>query len=244
MQSRRSELGSSVILVAIAFTVLVFLAIASTTWAAPATQGCGTLCLGTETPTATRERKETITPPVQTKTPVTCGDPGECVSASKSISVPVGVIPPGGKLVLEPLDGQPPCPASPDGQIYLDHCFKVSWLDGNGKFMTTLAHPVLDCLSFSTSDVTTAGGKAENLLIGFVYGDPTAKWTLVKPTVNGNQVCAKPGDPFYYQALFTPKPTLPVTGADNSPTYWMVLTVLLGALCAAIAWRIARPLPR
>lgn len=245
MKSRRSDFGSSVIIVAAVFTVLLTLALASTTWAAPGLQGT----IRTATPTAT----ETFGPPCPpggcpgpTETPHFCGDPGECISSSKSISVPVGVILPGGKLVLNEVNTQPPCPATPDGQIFLDHCFKVDWLNPDGTFMTTLSQPVLDCLTYSDSDLAAAGGNPANLLIGFVFKDPNAKWTLVKPIVDAahSRVCANPAEPFYWQALFTPKPTLPVTGMDERSYYWVVLVILLVGLWAGLIWRARSPARR
>jgi hypothetical protein len=162
----------------------------------------------------------------------------ETVGAIKFISVPVGAVVSGTILTITGPLSQPPCPLTPIGQVFLDHCFQVTWTGPDGKPLTVLAKAVHDCLAFDSGDLAQAGGNPANLFIGFVFDPTTNTWTLVKTTVDGNKVCADPDQIFYFQALFAPVPQLPTTGASPSGMLWSVL-IGLGVFCLGIGWRVA-----
>ncbi len=219
MTSRHSKIGSSVIMVAVAFVFLAGLALASTTWAAP-----GSFQTSIVTP-----------PPCEV-----LQDPITCTNGGKSIEIPPGAVPSGTTLRIDPLDTQPPCPASPADQTWLDHCYKVTWTWPGGNQPATFAKPVTDCLTFNTGDVAQAGGDTANLRMGIIFDNPGNPWTIITPTVHASQmtVCTNPDRPFFFQSLFTPKPTLPKTGGSDLPFYWLV--ALFGVLAIGVGLRAAR----
>lgn len=245
MQIRRSELGLSFIVVAISLVALLMLGLAGTTWAAPGAQGTA--------PTITPGGgggNPTNTPgggghgPTDTPLPPTPGggggcsigeDGGNCIAAGKTISVPPGALPVGSTVNINPVQ-QPPCPATPNGYVFLDHCFKVDFTGPDGKPLTSFNKPVYDCLDYGPDDVAAAGGDPANLLIGFFVN---GQWELVKPDVVDGKVCASIDHPFTFQALFTKQPTLPVTGAKNDPSYLFSLMLMsfAGIAIAGGVWR-------
>lgn len=226
MSVPKSQIARSMVIVALGLFVLFAMALATTTWAAPPSQG-------TVPPTLTP-----IPPP--TKTPkdinpgcgvviVRVGDPDPFgLGCSKIINIPAGTVPTGTQVSAVPVN-QPPCPATPttpEGLVFLDHCYQVTWTGPNGQPLSKFNGDVLDCLPYSDDDLAQAGGKPENLLIGF-YVD--GNWIFVKPsTIKNGYVCAKIDKPFTYQALFTIKPKLPTTGDIQPPVRWELWAVLLG----------------
>lgn len=239
MSIQRNQLSLSVLFIITALFILMGLALASTTWAAPPSQGTGPGTVpppgGTPTKTPPPPPGKTPTPPghhepcVNTPISITTNSVWNLPPASiqdafisgctKVISITQGTVPSGTQVSVTPV-GQPPCPETPDGMLFLDHCFQVDWHGApfNGK--------VLDCLPYSAEDLQQAGGNPNNLLIGF-YID--GKWVFVKPsTVTDGYVCAEMDRPFTFQALFTVKPKIPTTGEALPPTPWELWAVIAG----------------
>lgn len=246
MHTRGPQLGLALLVVAIALIALLGVSLTGTSWAAPGAQN-GTV---PQFPTPTKTPGggggfEDCTPncPTPVVPPgVVCpiGDQAVvCTAAGKTITVPAGAVMTGTVLTIVGPLAQPPCPATPSGQVFLDHCFQVTWQGPNGLPVVFNA-PVTDCLTFSASDVAVAGGQATNLLIGLVETPGT--WTMIKPTVQGSQICANVDKVFSWQAMFAPQPTLlPVTGAGGGlDGVWLVVLAGVGALGGALLYRFNR----
>jgi hypothetical protein len=121
----------------------------------------------------------------------------------------------------------------------------LTWTAPNNQPVTSLAKPVTDCMTYTSGDVTAAGGDPANLVIGFAQGGVSGPWTLVKPKVDAanSRVCADQSQVFYFQALFTPQPGLPTTGGQLPTSNWWWVIVLAG-LGLTLVRRGARTLHR
>lgn len=166
------------------------------------------------------------------------GDPGgTCIVPGKVISVPTGAMLANSIINIDPVQ-QPPCPATPTGYVFLDHCFSIKFTGPDGNPLTSFNKPIYDCMDYVPDDVAAAGGDPANLLIGFFV---SGQWELVKPDVDtaNSKVCASIDHSFTFQALFTKQPTLPVTGAKNDPTYLFSLMLMsfAGIAIAGGVWR-------
>jgi hypothetical protein len=150
-----------------------------------------------------------------------------CTNGAKSITVPPGALPNGATLTITGALSQPPCPATPVGQLFLGECYKLEWKNADGSAVTALAKAVTDCLLYNSGSVALAGGNVDNLRIGLVYDPTTGQWTFVKPVVDSanSRVCTTLTQIAYDQALFAPAPTLPVTGGSPGVPGWIWLAV-------------------
>lgn len=246
MSIQSHKLGFTLLFVAAAFVALLSLANAGTTWAAPPAQCGGTVnCPPPQSPVPPgggggggcsdcAQATPSVTPPPSVTCTVTSAGT-ICTLNPKSITVPAGAVPDGTTVTLTGPISQPPCPATSAGALFLGDCFQVDWKDKNGTplaALTAFAKPVTDCLLYNGNQVALAGGDPANLRIGFVYDKNTLAWTLVKPTVDSanSRVCTNVGQVFFYQALFTPAPGLPITGGSepSAPWGWLTLMVVAG----------------
>lgn len=248
MSRQSHRLGITLLFVLVAFVALFGVATTSTTWAAPPGQCSGTSCppppgVTPNTGGGGGCKGDCGSTTVVTVTPIpslscTINAAGSiCTLDPKSITVPAGAVPAGTMLTLTGPMSQPPCPVTSAGSLFLGDCFKVDWTLPNSTSMTPLTpfgKPVTDCLLYTNDQVTAAGGNAANLRIGFIYDPVTLAWTLITPTVDSanSRVCTNASQVFFYQALFTPAPGLPVTGgAETSPIWaWLVALAVVGTV--------------
>lgn len=249
MSRQTLKIGFTLLFVSLAFVALIGLGTTSTTLAAPPAVDCvpgGTVvCPPTPTQTTTTGKPGgpggppgvgvTTTPTPSVNCTINAGGT-VCALGTKSITVPDGAVPPGTTLTITGPLSQPPCPATSAGSLFLGDCFKTDWMSAGGTPLaplTPFSKPVNDCLQYDGSQVALAGGNTDNLRIGFIYDPNTLAWTLVKPTVDtaNSRVCTNASQVFFYQALFSPAPLLPVTGgADTSALFIMVFGIVAVSL--------------
>lgn len=251
MSRQTLKIGFTLLFVAVAFVALIGLATTSTTQAAPPMVDCvpGGTVVCPPTPTATTKAGGpggpgggpsvgvTTTPTPSVSCTVNAGGT-VCTLGTKSITVPDGAVPAGTTLTITGPLSQPPCPATSAGSLFLGDCFKTDWISAGGTALaplTPFSKPVNDCLLYDGSQVALAGGSTDNLRIGFIYDPSTLAWTLVKPTVDAanSRVCTNATQVFFYQALFSPAPLLPVTGgAETSPMFGWLLAIVAVSLAS------------
>ncbi len=252
MHPRRPELGLALVLVVLGLVAILGLAFTGTSFAAPPPQGCvpgGTVTCppppgpGPEQggPPGPAVVPTTVPSPAPTVTCVIGNTDVTCAAVGKTIMVPAGAVVSGTVLTITGPVNMPPCPPTPNGQVFLGHCFQVQWTGPNGA-PVTFSKPVQDCFTYTANDVSVAGGNAANLVMGFVTDAATMQWTLVKPTVDStnSMVCASMSQPFVYQALFTPALRLPVTGSNEAAVNWAATLVLAALAAGAFGYKLLR----
>lgn len=267
MQVQHRRNGIALVLFILGFTVLVTLALASTTWAAPNAQGTvPTPPNGTAQPTSAggggngggngnggqdnsgqNGGGDTGSPTLAAPAPGTgsvcaIGENGaQCSVENLIIVVGAGAAPAGSALTIEGPFGQPPCPASPDGNNFLNRCYRYGWIGTNAEPLPAIQAPVQYCLSFGPEQMAATNNKPDTLLVGFAGAD--GLWTVVKPTVDtaGNRACATTNQQVVWSALFAPKAAstlLPTVGGTTS-VWWMAPLALLGIVMMFGAIRFA-----
>jgi|GEM_PF-2276789 hypothetical protein len=260
--------GMALILFVVGFTMIVTLALASTTWAAPNAQGTvPTPPKPTAQATASTGGGGTnngggqkngggksggsdnggsqVNPTAAPGAGSVCaiGENGaQCTADSLTIVVGAGVVPAGSALTIEGPFAQPPCPASPDGAVFLNRCYRFGWIGTNAQPLSAISGPVQYCVTYGAEQLGATDNKPDSMLFGFAGGEE--KWTLVKPTIdtNANRVCATTNQEIMWGALFAPKAAstlLPTVGGEWN-LFWMAPLAVVGVAMMLGAWRIAR----
>ncbi len=171
------------------------------------------------------------------------GDSGaQCTIEDLIIVVGAGTAPSGSALTIEGPFGQPPCPASPEGNVFLNRCYRFGWIDNSAQPLAEVNGPVQYCMNFGAEQVAAADNKPDAMLIAFAGAD--GKWTVVKPTVDtaANRACATTNQEIVWSALFAPKAAsalLPTVGGENN-AWWMLSLAVVGGVMMLAAVRIAR----
>lgn len=266
VQNRRN--GIALVLFILGFMIMVTLALASTTWAAPNAQGTvPTPPNATAQPTSTgggggngggnngggqgnggqdNSGGDTTAPTAAAPgsgSVCAIGETGaQCSAQDLIIVVGAGTAPAGSALTIEGPFGQPPCPASPEGNNFLNRCFRYGWIGTNTEPLETINGPVQYCLSYGPEQLAAANNKPESMLVGFAGAD--GKWTVVKPTLDvaGSRACATTNQEIVWSALFAPKAAsalLPTVGGDAA-AWWMLPLAGLGIVLMLGAVRFAR----
>ncbi len=251
------------------FILLVMLALASTTWAAPNAQGTvptppkptarPTVPGPTPQPTSSKngggqdsggENVPTAQPTAPTAptapgvgTVCAIGETGaQCSAENLAVIVSAGAAPAGAGLTIEGPFAQPPCPASPESSTFLNRCYRFMWTGADAQPLAALNGPVQYCLQYGAEQLAATENKPEAMLVGFA--DANGTWVVVKPTVDAasSHICATTNQLIVWSALFAanaPLPLLPTTGNSNA-VLWMILFVILGGALMVAAWRVAR----
>lgn len=258
IQNRRN--GVALVLFILGFMLLVTLALASTTWAAPNAQGTvPTPPNATAQPTSTggggndgggqnsggqdngggqdgggdSNAAAQPTPAPGAGSVCAIGENGaQCSVENLIIVVGAGAAPAGSALTIEGPFGQPPCPASPEGNNFLNRCFRHAWIGTNAEPLASISAPVQYCMSFGPEQIAATNNKPETILVGFANAE--GKWTVVKPTIDtaGSRACATTNQEIVWSALFAPQAgstLLPTVGGEWN-AWWMIPVALLGML--------------
>jgi hypothetical protein len=148
----------------------------------------------------------------------------------------------GSALTIEGSFPQPPCPASPAGQIFLNRCYRYTWIGTDAQPLTTISAPVQYCISYGPAELASAKNNPDAMLIGLAGADGT--WSLLKPTVDpaGSRVCATSNQIFVWNGLFAaenPSQLLPTVGAPQN-SWWLAALAGVGLVLLAVAGRIRR----
>jgi hypothetical protein len=254
--------------VLVAFVVTMFviisLAFSSTTWAAPGAQGTvPTPPAPTDAPTDSGsdngggdndnngDTNPTSTPPTSTPSPViptsgtvcAIGETGaQCSSGDLIIVVGTGAASAGSALSIEGSFKQPPCPASPAGQIFLNRCYRFTWIDSNAQPLSTIKAPVQYCIGYGPEQLAAVKNQASALLIGLAGAD--GNWTLLKPTLDstGGRTCATSNQAVVWSALFAPQSAselLPTVGGQSN-LLWIPLMIGVGVVLLLGAAQVRR----
>jgi hypothetical protein len=273
MQVQHRRNGIALVLFILGFMVLVTLALASTTWAAPNAQGTiPTPPNATAQPTSAggggngggqdsggqnsggqdtggqNAGGESGSPTAAAPVPgagsvcAIAENGAQCSVENLIVVVGAGAAPAGSAFTIEGPFGQPPCPASPDGNNFLNRCYRYGWIGTNAQPLTGINAPVQYCLGFGPEQIAATNNKTDSLLVGFAAAD--GQWTVVKPIVDtaGNRACATTNQQIVWSALFAPKAAstlLPTVGGDTN-AWWMVPLALLGVVMMLGAIRLAR----
>ncbi len=254
MHVSKRQNGIALAIFAICLTALVMLAVTSTTWAAPGAQGT------VPTAPAPTQSAGTPSGGGSSGTPVSGttggGDSGGGAQATSVPSVPgpgsvcaisesgaqcgggdmivvvgAGAVGAGSALTIEGPFGQPPCPASPVGNNFLNRCYRFTWIDTNAQPLTKVSGPVQYCIAYGQEQLAAATNNPNAFLIGLA--GENGQWTLVKPNLDaaGGRVCATSDQLIRWSALFAPQTSsilLPTTG-EGFQLWWIVPIALVGA---------------
>lgn len=231
MRSHRPQFGLSVLLSTVILTALLLLAWNGTTWAAPGAQGTVptprvTDASGNDQATAEPNDNQDpnepsdnsgggdnggLVPLVPESAPPTAGsvcavsDNGtQCIVDPLTLVLSPGAMPVGSALAIEGSFTQPPCPQSGSDVVFVNHCYRLTWLGADTQILAAFNAPVTTCISYNDTDLGSAGNRADIFLMGFARADGV--WSIIKPTLDqGNaRVCATVDQVFTWQALFAP----------------------------------------
>jgi len=263
MQVRNRRNSMALVFFISGLIAFLTLALVSTTWAAPNAQGTvPTPPNPTAQPTTTgggnngggsqdnsggqNSGTDAILPTASAPgdgTVCAIGDEGaQCTVENLIIVVGAGAAPSGSALTIEGSFGQPPCPPSPEANLFLNRCYRYAWIGTAAELLPKINAPVQYCFNFGPEQLAAVDNKPETFLVGFA--DMRAQWTIVKPTIDpaANRVCATTNQGIVWSALFAPKPAAPllptVGGALNA--WWMLPLAGLGIVMMFVAVRFAR----
>lgn len=156
----------------------------------------------------------------------------QCSTGDLIIVAGAGVASAGSALTIEGSFGQTPCPATPGGQIFLNRCYRFTWIDTNAQPLTAIKAPVQYCIGYGPEQLAAVKNQADALLIGLAGAD--GKWTLLKPAVDpaGGRTCATANQLVVWSALFAPQapsPLLPTVGGQPSG-WWLPALAGVGVI--------------
>lgn len=168
----------------------------------------------------------------------------QCMLNELNLVVSAGAAPSGSTVTMDGSFGQPPCPASPVGIIFLNRCYRFHWTDANAQPVTALGGPVQHCMMYGAEQSVLTGNRPENMLIGFAGADGV--WSVVKPAIDtaAGRVCATTNQAVMWTGLFAPQAApalLPTTG--EGVIGWLFPLMVTGILLMLAAWRIRRKHP-
>lgn len=263
MHQSQHRNGTIIAIFVVGMLLLVMLALAGTTWAAPGAQGTvPTPPNGTSAPPPTGggtnggggnggnnnggNNGGEVPPPVAPgASGAVCaiGENGaQCSGVNLSVVVGAGAVPAGSALTIEGSFAQPPCPASPQGQNFLNRCYRYTWIGTNALPLTAVSAPVQYCIAYGTEQLASVNNNTDVLLIGFAGAD--GNWTLVKPTVDkeGGHACATSDQLNVWSALFAPQASsrlLPTVGGQMD-WMWLAFPTAFGVLLLLGGMRVWR----
>jgi hypothetical protein len=171
------------------------------------------------------------------------GDTGaQCAATDLIVAVGAGAASPGSALTIEGSFPQPPCPASPSGQNFLNRCFRYAWIGTNAEPLSSISAPVQYCISYGAEQLAAAKNDPEAMLIGLAGADGT--WSMLKPTADtaSNRTCATSNQLFVWSALFVPEnpsQLLPTVGAPQN-SWWLAALASVGIVLLVAAGRLRR----
>lgn len=245
MRSPRRQFGLSLLITTVILAALLLLAWNGTTWAAPGAQGTVptprvTDASGNDQATAVPDDNQNpneptdnsgggdnsgLVPLVPESAPPTTGsvcavsdDGTQCTVDPLLFVLSPGAMPAGSALAIEGSFTQPPCPPSGSDVIFVNHCYRLTWLGADTQILAAFNAPVTTCISYNSADLGLAANRADTFLVGFARAD--GAWSIIKPTLDeGNsRVCATVDQVFTWLGLFAP-PSIaasPTTGTATS----------------------------
>lgn len=151
----------------------------------------------------------------------------QCSAGNLIIVVGAGAAKAGSALTIEGSFNQPPCPASPTGQKFMDRCYRFTWIDTSAQPLSSIQAPVQYCISYDPAQLASVGNQAGALLIGVAGAD--GNWTILKPAVDpsGGRTCATTNQLVVWSALFAPQNAsqlLPTVGGQPNIWWLLILT--------------------
>ncbi len=234
------------------FLMVVLSAFAGTTWAAPGAQGT------VPTPPGGPTTVATTTPgggdgggnndnsnnggandggaqptPAAPGSGVVCaiGDAGaQCSATDLIVVVGAGAASAGSALTIEGSFPQPPCPTSPANHIFLNRCYRYTWIGTNALPINAISAPVQYCISYGAEQLAAVKNNPDALLIGVAAAD--GNWSVLKATADAanNRTCATTNQLIVWSALFAPQAPATVLPTVGGPMngWWFAALVGIG----------------